>query len=81
VIENELLGRVVSLIRAGKRVAVPAELSVVATLIAKILRRSFFAARGLVYLRRVYSLRVHLRRVVRTSEKSGPEGLVSSCRG
>jgi len=73
---NELLGRVAYLIRAGKRVAVPAELSLVAGLIAKILRRSFFAARGIVYLQRVY-----LHRVVGTSEKSSSKEFVSPCQG
>lgn len=76
VIESELLGRVSYLIRAGKRIAVPAELSLAARLIAKIVRRSFFAARALVYLQRVY-----LRGMVPNSEKSGPKELVSPCRG
>lgn len=47
--EQELLGRVAYLIRAGKLMAVPAELSVVDRWIARILRRSFLAARALVY--------------------------------
>jgi signal peptidase I len=81
VTENELLGRVAYLIRAGKRVAVSAELSLGATLIARILRRCFFAARGLVYLHRVYLHRVYLRRKVGTSEKSSPEEFVSPCQG
>lgn len=51
--ENELLGRVAHLIRAGKCIAVPAELSVVKHLIAKTIRRSFPAARALVYLHRM----------------------------
>lgn len=79
--EHELLGRVAYLIRAGERVEVPAKLSLVARLIAKIIRRSFFAARVLVYLHRVYSHRVYLHRLFQTSEKSGPEGLVFPCRG
>jgi len=54
VIESELLGRVAYLIRAGKCIAVPAELSMVEALIAKIVRRSFPAARALVYLHRVF---------------------------
>ncbi len=52
VIESELLGRVTYLIRAGKCVPVPAELSVVESLTAKIVRRSVPAARALVYLQR-----------------------------
>jgi signal peptidase len=71
VIENELLGRVAYVIREGKRFAVPAELSLVAMLIARIVRRSFLVARALVYLRRM----------LRTSEKSGPKELVSPCQG
>jgi signal peptidase I len=51
--EEELLGRVDYVIRAGKLVPVPAELSVVDRLIAKIVRRSETAARALVYLHRV----------------------------
>jgi len=50
--EGELLGRVNYLIRAGKLVPVPAALSVVDQLIAKIVRRSKTAARALVYLHR-----------------------------
>jgi signal peptidase I len=49
---DELLGRVAHVIRAGKLVAVPAKLSVVERLTAKIVRRSLPAARALVYLRR-----------------------------
>jgi signal peptidase I len=60
---SDLLGRVAYLIRAGKLVAVPAELSVVERLTAKIVRRSVSAARALVYLHRM----------VQTSERSGPE--------
>ncbi len=52
VLAHELLGRVAYLIRAGKCVPVPAELSVVENLIAKIVRRSLPAARALVYLHR-----------------------------
>jgi len=48
--ENELLGRVTSVIRAGKLIALPAEMSVAAKLIAQIVRRSVPAARALVYL-------------------------------
>jgi len=79
--ESELLGRVSYLMRAGKRIAVPAELSVAARLTATIVRRSFLAARGLVYLNRVYLNRVYLRRKVPISAKSGPKELVSPCRG
>jgi signal peptidase I len=55
VTESEMLGRVAYLIRAGvtrerKCVAVPAELSVAAKLVARILRRSVLAARALAYL-------------------------------
>jgi signal peptidase I len=50
--EDQLLGRVDYVIRVGKLVPVPAELSVVDQLIAKIVRRSKTAARSLVYLRR-----------------------------
>jgi signal peptidase I len=50
---NELLGRVTYLIRAGKLIPVPAELSVVESLIAKVIRRSVPAARALVYLNRM----------------------------
>ncbi|MFZ0199913.1 MAG: S24/S26 family peptidase [Candidatus Sulfotelmatobacter sp.] len=49
---DELLGRVLYLIRAGKLVAVPPELSVVDSLVAKIVRRSSFAARAFVHLNR-----------------------------
>jgi signal peptidase I len=69
--ENELLGRVSSLIRAGKIVAVTTELSVVERLVARIVRRSVRAARALVYLHRV----------VQNSEKSGPEESVLPCQG
>lgn len=50
---NELLGRVTYLIRAGKLVAVPAQLSVIENVIAKVVRRSGSAARALVYLNRM----------------------------
>lgn len=49
---GEMLGRVSYLIRGGKLLAVPAELSVVDRLVAKIVRRSKTAARSLVYLHR-----------------------------
>jgi len=51
--EDELLGRVVYLIRAGKLMAVPTRLSVAERVTAKIVRRSVPAVRALVYLRRV----------------------------
>jgi hypothetical protein len=50
---NELLGRVTYLIRAGKLVPVPSELSLVESLVAKMIRRSLPAARALVYLNRM----------------------------
>jgi signal peptidase I len=50
---NELLGRVTYLIRAGKLIAVPAQLSGIDNLIAKVVRRSSPAARALVYLNRM----------------------------
>ncbi len=49
---DELLGRVAYLIRAGRLVAVPSGLSVVESLVAKMVRRSSFAARAFVYLNR-----------------------------
>jgi signal peptidase I len=54
VAREELLGRVAYLIRAGKRIEVPIGLNVIERLTARIIRRSFFAARVLVYLRRVF---------------------------
>ncbi len=50
---DELLGRVAYLVRAGRLVAVPSKLNVVQTVFAKVVRRSFFAARALVYLNRI----------------------------
>ena len=52
VARNEVLGRVTYLIRAGKLTPVPSELSVIDTLIAKVVQRSGSAARALVYLNR-----------------------------
>ncbi len=49
---HELMGRVAYLIRAGKLIAVPAELSAAEQLVAKIVRRSAPAARVLVFLHR-----------------------------
>ena len=51
--ESQLLGRVTYLIRAGRLVAVPGQLSLVENLVAKVVRRSLLAARTLVYLNRV----------------------------
>jgi signal peptidase I len=53
VAKDELLGKVSYLIRAGKLIAVPAELNGVKRLTANIVRRSVPAARALVYLHRV----------------------------
>ncbi len=50
---NELLGRVTYLIREGKLIPVPAELSVAESMVAKVIRRSVPAARALVYLHRM----------------------------
>ncbi len=51
--EGELLGRVDYVIRAGRLVPVPAKLTVVNRMIAKVVRRSETAARAIVYLHRV----------------------------
>jgi hypothetical protein len=48
--QNDVLGRVTHRIRAGKLVALPAELSGVAKVVARIVRRSVPAARALVCL-------------------------------
>ena len=50
--ESELLGRISYLMRAGRLIAVRAELSAVERLTAKIVARSVTAARALVYLNR-----------------------------
>jgi hypothetical protein len=50
--EDELLGRVVYLIRGGTCIPIPSELSVIQALLAKIVRCSTPAARALVYLNR-----------------------------
>lgn len=50
---NELLGRVTYLIREGKLIPMPAELSVAESMVAKVIRRSVPAARALVYLHRM----------------------------
>jgi len=83
---SELLGRVAYLIRAGQRVVVPANLSVVERLIARVVRRSVFAGRALVYLRRMgrtSMLRTSIGRtaIVRTSEASGPKESIVPCQG
>jgi signal peptidase I len=51
--ESELLGRVTYLIRNGKLVAVPSKLSGMSNVVAKLVRSSVFAARGLIYLNRL----------------------------
>ena len=53
VTEAELLGRVTSVIRDGKVVAVPVKLNVIEKLIAKTVRHSFFAACVVVSLHRM----------------------------
>lgn len=53
VAESELLGRVAYVIRRGKLVALPAQLSAVQRLAAKIARRSLPATRALIYLNRL----------------------------
>jgi hypothetical protein len=50
--ESELLGRVNYVIRDGRCVAMRSKSSVAAKLTTKIVRRSFLAARALVYLHR-----------------------------
>ncbi len=52
VAKNELMGRVTYLIREGRLVPVPAELSGIDKVIAKVVRRSGSAARALVFLNR-----------------------------
>jgi len=54
VTEAELLGRVTSVIRDGKVVALPVRLNVIEKLMAKIVRHSFFAACVVVYLHRMW---------------------------
>jgi hypothetical protein len=67
--ENELLGRVTYVIRAGKLLTVSAKLSAVERLTAKIARRSVRATRAFVYLHRM----------IQTPEKPSPEKSVLSC--
>lgn len=50
---DELLGRISYLIRAGKLLAVPANVSLVDSLVAKVVRHSFPAACAVVYLHRM----------------------------
>ena len=69
--ETELLGRVAYLIRAGRLTAVPAKLSMVKRLTAKIVRRSVAAAWALVFLHRM----------VHGAETSAPEEPVLPCQG
>lgn len=65
--ESELLGRVAYLVRAGRLMAVPSELSVIERLTGTIVGRSVPAARALVFLHRA----------VVTLEKSGSRKLAS----
>ncbi len=60
---SELLGRVAYVTRRGKRIALPAKLSVIESLIASLIRRSFFAARVLVYLHKVYSHKIYWHKI------------------
>jgi hypothetical protein len=69
--ENELLGRVTSVIRAGRFIALPAEMNVAAKLIAKIVRRSVPAARALVYLHGI----------IQNPGNSSPGKAVHPCQG
>jgi signal peptidase len=57
VTENELLGRVVYLVRAGRLLPAPAKLSTLERLVAQVVRRSTSAARALVYSQQFYSRR------------------------
>ena len=52
-LESEVLGRVAYLIRGGSLIAMPAELSMVKNLTAKIVQRSIPAARALVFMQRM----------------------------
>ena len=69
--QNELVGRVVYLIRAGKCIAMPGELNGLEHLVTRILRRSVPAARALVFLRRM----------VQSPEKSAPKKSDLLCQG
>jgi hypothetical protein len=68
---GEVLGRVAYIIRSGKCVSVSTKLNLVEQLVAKIARRSFLAARALVYLHRMVGI----------AEKSGPKESVLPCQG
>jgi hypothetical protein len=70
VTQSELLGRVSYVIRSGKLIAVPAQLSMAERLTAMIIRHSVPAARALVFLHRI----------AHTPEKSAPEESVP-CQG
>ncbi len=63
---TELLGRVTYLIREGRLIPVPAELSAMKSLVARVILRSIPAARALVYLHRM---------------RQTPEEPVLPCRG
>jgi hypothetical protein len=52
-LESEVLGRVPYLIRAGKLIVLPADLSMVKNLTAKIVQHSVPATRALVFMRRM----------------------------
>lgn len=52
-LESEVLGRVAYLIRAGRLIAMPSELSMVRNLTAKIVQHSVPAARALVFMQRM----------------------------
>jgi hypothetical protein len=69
--EDELLGRVLYVIRAGKLVAMPSKLNVVERWTARIVRRSVPAARALVYLHGM----------THTPEKAASEKSVLPCQG
>jgi signal peptidase I len=68
---DEVLGRVAYVIRAGKCISVPTNLNLGEQLVARIIRRSFLAARALVYLHRTVGI----------AEKSGPKESVLPCQG
>jgi hypothetical protein len=77
---SEVLGRVAYVTRRGKRIALPAKLSVIESLIASLVRRSFFAARVLIYLHKVYLYKIdpneYLASAVHTSKES-----ITPCQG
>lgn len=50
---RELLGRVAYVTRAGKRITLPLKLNLINRLISILIRRSFFAARVLMYLHKL----------------------------